>query len=112
MDDYGQSSGLSNFAFHELGRGAALAEQSTARVMVSVRNRLRGGGQGAPDLLLALQQAQENGRTKVTPMDLLICMLTASRSIVAECFERLGVTAAKLTEQAVIAEYARRDERG
>ena len=60
MDDYGQSSGLSNFAFHELGRGAALAEQSTARVMVSVRNRLRGGGQGALDLLLALQQAQEN----------------------------------------------------
>jgi ATP-dependent Clp protease ATP-binding subunit ClpA len=60
----------------------------------------------------AMQRAHENDRTKITPMDLLICMLTASRSIVAECFERLGVTAAKLTEQAVIAEYARRDERG
>ena len=60
----------------------------------------------------AMMRAHENDRTKITPMDLLICMLTASRSIVAECFERLGVTAAKLTEQAVIAEYARRDERG
>lgn len=60
----------------------------------------------------AMQRARENGRDKITPMDLLICMLTASRSIVAECFERLGVTAAKLTEQAVIAEYARRPERG
>ena len=27
-----------------------------------------------------------------------------SNSIVADCFERIGVTAAKLTEQAVIAE--------
>jgi ATP-dependent Clp protease ATP-binding subunit ClpA len=54
----------------------------------------------------ALSRANENGRGKITPMDLLICMLTSSKSIVAECFERLGVTAAKLTEQAVIAEHA------
>ena len=59
----------------------------------------------------ALQRAGENHRTKITPMDLLICMLTSSRSIVAECFERLGVTAAKLTEQAVIAEHAGKDGR-
>jgi hypothetical protein len=37
-------------------------------------------------------------------MDLLISLLTASNSIVAECFERIGVTAAKLTELAVLAE--------
>jgi hypothetical protein len=38
-------------------------------------------------------------------MDLLISLLTATNSIVAECFERIGVTAAKLTELAVIAEH-------
>lgn len=43
-------------------------------------------------------------RSAVTPMDLLITLLTTSNSIVAECFERIGVTAAKLTELAVIAE--------
>ena len=41
-------------------------------------------------------------------MDLLISLLTASNSIVAECFERIGVTAAKLTELAVMAEQQRR----
>ena len=33
-------------------------------------------------------------------------MLTAWKSTVALCFEDIGVTAAKLTEQAVIAEHA------
>lgn len=51
-------------------------------------------------------RAGEHGRQRVTPMDVLITLLTASNSIVAECFERIGVTAAKLTEQAVIAEHA------
>ena len=49
-------------------------------------------------------RATDHGRGTVTPMDLLISLLTASNSIVAECFERIGVTAAKLTELAVIAE--------
>ncbi len=52
----------------------------------------------------AFQRASDNGRSQITSMDLLICLLTASNSIVAECFERIGVTAAKLTEFAVIAE--------
>jgi ATP-dependent Clp protease ATP-binding subunit ClpA len=52
----------------------------------------------------AWQRAVDRGRATVTPMDLLITLLTASNSIVAECFERIGVTAAKLTELAVIAE--------
>ena len=50
------------------------------------------------------QRAVDHGRPHVTSMDLLICLLTAPQSIVAECFERIGVTAAKLTEIAVIAE--------
>jgi ATP-dependent Clp protease ATP-binding subunit ClpA len=58
-------------------------------------------------------RACEHNRLQVTPMDMLISLLTASNSIVAECFERIGVTAAKLTEQAVIAEHAgREDARG
>jgi ATP-dependent Clp protease ATP-binding subunit ClpA len=61
----------------------------------------------------AHNRATDNRRTKITPMDLLISLLTASNSIVAECFERIGVTAAKLTELAVIAEHTGRDnERG
>jgi ATP-dependent Clp protease ATP-binding subunit ClpA len=49
-------------------------------------------------------RAQESGRSQVTPMDLLISLLTAANSIVADCFARVGLTAAKLTEMAVKAE--------
>ena len=59
----------------------------------------------------AYLRAIEHGRGRVTPMDLLISLLTASKSIVAECFEKIGVTAAKLTEQAVIAEHTEKDDR-
>jgi ATP-dependent Clp protease ATP-binding subunit ClpA len=63
----------------------------------------------------AYGRAVDHRRAKITPMDLLISLLTASNSIVAECFERIGVTAAKLTELAVIAEHNgrgnERDER-
>jgi ATP-dependent Clp protease ATP-binding subunit ClpA len=52
----------------------------------------------------ALHRAVDHRRRQITPMDLLISLLTATNSIVAECFERIGVTAAKLTELAVIAE--------
>ncbi len=52
----------------------------------------------------ARQRATDNGRPRITSMDLLISLLTAPNSIVAECFERIGVTAARLTELAVIAE--------
>jgi ATP-dependent Clp protease ATP-binding subunit ClpA len=57
----------------------------------------------------AHNRAQDHRRTQITPMDLLISLLTASRSIVAACFEKVGLTAAKLTELAVMAEYACRD---
>ena len=57
----------------------------------------------------AFHRAVEHDRCQITPMDLLISLLTASNSIVADCFERLGVTAAKLTEQAVIAEHTGRE---
>jgi ATP-dependent Clp protease ATP-binding subunit ClpA len=58
----------------------------------------------------AVNRAQDHGRSRITPMDLLISLLTAANSIVADCFERIGVTAAKLTELAVIAEQT--TERG
>lgn len=53
----------------------------------------------------AYNRAVDHQRAKITPMDLLISLLTASNSIVAQCFERIGVTAAKLTELAVMAEH-------
>src|SRR5262249_19412082 len=56
----------------------------------------------------AYQRAVANRRSRITPMDLLICLLTTPNSIVAECFERIGITAAKLTELAVIAEHQAR----
>ena len=59
----------------------------------------------------SLQRARDHQRSVITPMDLLITLLTAANSIVAECFERIGVTAAKLTEHAVIAEQSSRDDR-
>ncbi len=52
----------------------------------------------------AHNRASEHRRGTISSMDLLISLLTAPASIVAECFERIGVTAAKLTELAVIAE--------
>src|SRR6516165_9235999 len=58
----------------------------------------------------AYARATDHGRTSMTPMDLLISLLTAPNSIVAECFERIGVTAAKLTELAVIAEHQARPD--
>jgi ATP-dependent Clp protease ATP-binding subunit ClpA len=50
------------------------------------------------------QRAVDHQRDGVSPMDLLISLFTTPQSIVAECFERIGVTAAKLTELAVMAE--------
>jgi ATP-dependent Clp protease ATP-binding subunit ClpA len=58
----------------------------------------------------AFLRARDHRRERVTPMDLLITLLTAANSIVAECFERIGVTAAKLTELAVIAEHSGRGD--
>src|SRR5260370_18813601 len=59
----------------------------------------------------AYNRAGQNQRNRVTSMDLLISLLTAPNSIVAECFERIGVTAAKLTELAVMAENQRPEDR-
>jgi ATP-dependent Clp protease ATP-binding subunit ClpA len=53
----------------------------------------------------AYQRAAEQSRSQITCMDLLITILTAPKSFVAGCFEHIGVTAAKLTELAVMAEY-------
>jgi ATP-dependent Clp protease ATP-binding subunit ClpA len=55
-------------------------------------------------LRAAYGRATDHGRSAITPMDLLISLLTATNSIVAECFERAGVTPAMLTELAVLAE--------
>jgi|SRR6516225_3393548 ATP-dependent Clp protease ATP-binding subunit ClpA len=50
-------------------------------------------------------RALDCDRTSISPMDLLITILTAPKSFIAECFEHFGLTAAKLTEWAVLAEF-------
>ncbi len=52
----------------------------------------------------AYARALENRRARLTPMDLLISLLSAHNSIVAECFERIGIPATTLTKLAVMAE--------
>lgn len=45
-----------------------------------------------------------HARKSIHPMDLLITLLNDSESVVVDCFQRIGITAAKLTEYAVLAE--------
>jgi len=52
----------------------------------------------------AYSRCRDYGRPQITPMDLLITLFTTPNSIVAECFERIGVTAARLTELAMAVE--------
>jgi ATP-dependent Clp protease ATP-binding subunit ClpA len=52
----------------------------------------------------AYGRALEKSRQRTTPMDLLISLLSAHNSIVAECFERIGIPATTLTKLAVMAE--------
>jgi ATP-dependent Clp protease ATP-binding subunit ClpA len=59
----------------------------------------------------AYDRAIDHGRNKITPMDLLISLLTAPQSIVAQCFARIGVTARKLTELAFMAEHTGRSDK-
>ena len=59
----------------------------------------------------AYHRAIDHHRRKVTPMDLLISLLAAPCSIVAECFARIGVKAVKLIELAVMAEHVGRGDK-
>jgi ATP-dependent Clp protease ATP-binding subunit ClpA len=53
----------------------------------------------------AHRRALDNHRQRITSMDLLISILTSPQSFVAQCFEHVGITAARLTEWAVMAEF-------
>ncbi len=59
----------------------------------------------------AYQRALDHHRFKITPMDLLISLLAAPCSIVAECFARIGLKAVKLIELAEMAEHVGRDSK-
>jgi ATP-dependent Clp protease ATP-binding subunit ClpA len=50
------------------------------------------------------ERALDGGRNSVSQLDLLITTFSTPNSIVAECFERVGVTAAHLTDLAMQAE--------
>jgi hypothetical protein len=56
-------------------------------------------------LLLAAARARATarGRTSLAPLDLLIAVFT-TKTIVTECFERIGVSAGQLVDLAALAE--------
>jgi ATP-dependent Clp protease ATP-binding subunit ClpA len=91
----------------------------TARLLDQFRDLFHQDAAPVPPLLLTREFLSDNvirvlreahgrcldcGRDQITPMDLLITLFTTHNSIVAECFERIGVTAARLTELAVMVE--------
>jgi ATP-dependent Clp protease ATP-binding subunit ClpA len=54
-------------------------------------------------LAAARARAISRGRTRLTPLDLLIAVFT-THTIVAECFERIGVSPAQVVDLAALAE--------
>lgn len=58
----------------------------------------------------AMDRARINRRPTVTTLDILISVLTSQNSIVAECFERIGVTPDQLTKIAVVTEKSLNDD--
>lgn len=53
----------------------------------------------------AYRRTLQQGRLRIKPIDLLIVLFTTPDNIVAECFERVGVPAARLGELAMMAEH-------
>lgn len=51
----------------------------------------------------ALNRAAARGRTRLLPVDLLVALFT-TKTIVAECFEKIGVSAARAVDLANLAE--------
>lgn len=49
-------------------------------------------------------RAADHGRDAVSPMDILVTLFTTPNGIVAECFERVGVSPVRLAELALLAE--------
>ncbi len=58
----------------------------------------------------AIGRAQSHGREQVTSLDLLISVLTTSNSVVAECFDRIGIPSHRLTEKAMRTEQGDANE--
>jgi ATP-dependent Clp protease ATP-binding subunit ClpA len=52
----------------------------------------------------AYSRSKDYGRGQINTIDLLIILFSTPNSIVAECFERIGVTASKLMDIAVAVE--------
>ena len=52
----------------------------------------------------AYSRSKDYGRGQINTLDLLIILFSTPNSIVAECFERVGVAAERLTELAVAVE--------
>jgi ATP-dependent Clp protease ATP-binding subunit ClpA len=91
----------------------------TARLLDQFRDLFYQDAEPVPPLLLTREFLSDNvirvlrdawtrskdyGRGQINTLDLLITLFSTPNSIVAECFERVGVTAARLTELAVAVE--------
>lgn len=91
----------------------------TARLLNQFRDLFHKDDEPVPPLLLNREFLSDNvirvlrdsyarskdyGRGQVSPMDLIITLFTTPGSIVAECFEKIGVTATRVTELAVMVE--------
>jgi ATP-dependent Clp protease ATP-binding subunit ClpA len=102
-----------------VGEWAVRLGADTARLLDQFRELFLQDAPPVPPLLLTREFLSDNvirvlrdaygragdcGRDQITPMDLLITLFSTPNSIVAECFERIGVTAAHLTELAVMVE--------
>jgi ATP-dependent Clp protease ATP-binding subunit ClpA len=57
----------------------------------------------------AHERAKDYGRDYITQFDILITLFATPNNIVAECFERIGLTASRITEVAVLAEREDRE---
>jgi ATP-dependent Clp protease ATP-binding subunit ClpA len=88
-----------------LGQFQELFQQKTSEAPAVFLNREFLSDNVIRLLREAHTRAADHQRPQITSMDLLISILTAPKSIIGECFEHIGVTAAKLTEWAVIAEH-------
>jgi ATP-dependent Clp protease ATP-binding subunit ClpA len=88
----------------------------TARLLDQFRDLFLQDAEPVPPLLLTREFLSDNvirvlrdawarskdyGRGQMNTLDLLITLFSAPNNIVAECFERVGVTATRLTELAV-----------
>ena len=116
--------GVLNTADSGVADWAARLNADLGKLLTQFRDLFFQDGEPVPALLLhreflsdnvlrvlrdASSRAGDLGRDSFNQMDLLVTMFTMPNSIVADCFERIGVPAERLTQLALAAEQAALD---